>query len=236
MSWLNHLSVPAADHWAVMPVHELLNLLPRAIDVYGADDCEDNVPPELEWASTHYRFLAAALLSQSPQPIGSRDHTFSARMGDTLVTTPPGRPHDWNPWFAVHGEREALAFDYVINAETVRRIVEWLRFGEEYDPNMPLDRDAGVAFSDRVARLTRQVVGYPWRPHLDPAWQTGDVLALARGIWADRAWDRTPILADALQDAGCDRADILDHLRDTSIDRSDGDWAVIDVLLPAPPV
>jgi hypothetical protein len=40
------------------------------------------------------------------------------------------------------------------------------------------------------------------------------VLSLASGVRADGAFDRLPILADALQDAGCERADLLDHLRD----------------------
>jgi hypothetical protein len=37
----------------------------------------------------------------------------------------------------------------------------------------------------------------------DPHWRTADVLAVARGIAADRAYHRLPILADALMDAGC---------------------------------
>ena len=40
-------------------------------------------------------------------------------------------------------------------------------------------------------------------------------MALARGIAADRALDRLPILADALQDAGCEDATILSHLRES---------------------
>lgn len=46
-----------------------------------------------------------------------------------------------------------------------------------------------------------------------PRWRTTDVLALARGIHRDRAFDRLPILADALQDAGCDDEDVLNHCR-----------------------
>src|SRR5262245_10858723 len=48
---------------------------------------------------------------------------------------------------------------------------------------------------------------------IDPAWLTPTVVALARGIYQDEAYDRFPILADALQDAGCEDADILDHCR-----------------------
>lgn len=43
-------------------------------------------------------------------------------------------------------------------------------------------------------------------------WLTSDVVALARGIHADAAFDRLPILSDALQDAGCADELVLNHL------------------------
>jgi hypothetical protein len=46
-----------------------------------------------------------------------------------------------------------------------------------------------------------------------PEWNTRDVVALARGIFADLAFDRMPILADALNDAGCDHWHLTDRLR-----------------------
>jgi hypothetical protein len=48
---------------------------------------------------------------------------------------------------------------------------------------------------------------------VDPRWLTSDVAALARGIYDEKAFDRLPILADALQDAGCDNEEVLDHCR-----------------------
>jgi hypothetical protein len=64
------------------------------------------------------------------------------------------------------------------------------------------------------AVLLRGVFGNPFRPvSLDPSWLTSDVGGLARGIDAERAFDRMPILADALEDAGCDNADVLEHIR-----------------------
>jgi hypothetical protein len=47
----------------------------------------------------------------------------------------------------------------------------------------------------------------------DPSWLTPTALSLAHGIYTDRAFDRLPILADALQDAGCANPDILSHCR-----------------------
>ena len=62
--------------------------------------------------------------------------------------------------------------------------------------------------------LVQDVFGNPFRPAaLDRAWLTSTVVALARGIYAERAFDRLPILADALMDAGCDDDDILNHCR-----------------------
>jgi len=45
------------------------------------------------------------------------------------------------------------------------------------------------------------------------AWNDGTVLKLAQGIYDERAFDRLAILADALEEAGCNNKDILSHLR-----------------------
>jgi hypothetical protein len=78
--------------------------------------------------------------------------------------------------------------------------------------------------------LLRCIVGNPFRPvAVEPSWLTSTVVALARGIYADRAFDRLPILADALMDAGCDNDDVLNHCRDTA-PHARGCW-VVDLLL-----
>lgn len=83
----------------------------------------------------------------------------------------------------------------------------------------------------RLIALLHDIFGNPFRPvALDPAWLTSDVLALARGIYADRAFDRMPILADALQDAGCNQDDVLTHCRDANAVHVRGCW-VVDLLL-----
>jgi hypothetical protein len=81
------------------------------------------------------------------------------------------------------------------------------------------------------AEMLHDIFGNPFRPvALDPAWLTSDVLALARGIYEERAFDRMPILADALQDAGCTNEDVLNHCRDMSLTHVRGCW-VVDLLL-----
>jgi hypothetical protein len=55
-------------------------------------------------------------------------------------------------------------------------------------------------------------------------------MLLANGIYAERAFDRMPILADALQDAGCDSEALLSHLRDADATHVRGCWA-LDLVL-----
>jgi hypothetical protein len=64
---------------------------------------------------------------------------------------------------------------------------------------------------------------------LDPRWKTADVLALARGIYRDRAFDRLPILADALMDAGCSDKAVPAHCRSKGA-HVRGCW-VLDLVL-----
>lgn len=78
--------------------------------------------------------------------------------------------------------------------------------------------------------ILRDIFGNPFRPvAVDPAWLTSDVVAIANGIYDEKAFDRLPILADALQDAGCEHADILNHCRH-SVSHVRGCW-VVDLLL-----
>jgi hypothetical protein len=64
------------------------------------------------------------------------------------------------------------------------------------------------------AAILRCVAGNPFaEPEFDPAWRTSTVLALARTADADHTFENYPVLADALQDAGCSDEAMLNHLR-----------------------
>lgn len=65
---------------------------------------------------------------------------------------------------------------------------------------------------------------------LDPAWRTSSVVALANGIYEERAFDRMPILADALEEAGCENKRILSHCRDPKGRHTRGCWVVDKIL------
>jgi hypothetical protein len=82
----------------------------------------------------------------------------------------------------------------------------------------------------KQAELVRDIFGNPFRPvTLDPSWVTSTVTALARQMYESRDLSAMPILADALQDAGCDSDDILDHCRGPG-PHVRGCW-VVDALL-----
>ncbi len=58
----------------------------------------------------------------------------------------------------------------------------------------------------------RDIFGNPFHSiAFIPNWLTPQVVALAQAIYDDRAFDSLPILADALEEAGCTNTDILNH-------------------------
>jgi hypothetical protein len=72
--------------------------------------------------------------------------------------------------------------------------------------------DARRSEQELQSHLARDIFGNPFRPvTLDPRWQSSTVLDLARTIYDERAFERMPILADALMDAGCDKEVIIKH-------------------------
>jgi hypothetical protein len=82
--------------------------------------------------------------------------------------------------------------------------------------------------------VLREVIGNPFRPSppLPPAvlaWNDGTVRRIAEGIYEGRAFDRLPILADALLDAGCDGEELIAHCRGAG-PHVRGCWAV-DLIL-----
>ncbi|MBY0528517.1 MAG: hypothetical protein K2R98_34320 [Gemmataceae bacterium] len=78
--------------------------------------------------------------------------------------------------------------------------------------------------------MTRDIFVNPFRPvTLISSWLTPTVTRLGETIYAERTFDLLPILADALEDAGCSDADILNHCRQPG-EHVRGCW-VVDLLL-----
>jgi hypothetical protein len=73
----------------------------------------------------------------------------------------------------------------------------------------------------------RDVVFNPFRPvYFSPKWRTDTAVLLAQQMYDARDFSAMPILADALQDAGCDHLHILDHCRDPNQVHVRGCWVV----------
>jgi hypothetical protein len=99
--------------------------------------------------------------------------------------------------------------------------------------NVPLKWGGSAPEYAAQVRLLHDLFGNPFRPvAADPAWlkwNDGAVRDLTRAIYAERASDRLPMLADALEDAGCTDADLLGHCRGPG-PHVRGCWA-LDLLL-----
>jgi hypothetical protein len=79
--------------------------------------------------------------------------------------------------------------------------------------------------------LLRDIFGNPFRPvSFSPSWRTDTVVALARQMYEAQDFSAMPILADALQDAGCDNEDVLGHCRERDPTHVRGCW-VVDLVL-----
>jgi hypothetical protein len=104
---------------------------------------------------------------------------------------------------------------------------EWLMALDDetpFDPTFSRYRDV------LSVPLIHDIFGNPYRPiSFAPHWLTENVIGLARTIYDERCFDRMPILADALMDAGCFDDGILNHCRGKG-PHVRGCW-VVDLIL-----
>jgi len=117
----------------------------------------------------------------------------------------------------------------MLNDASIRGVAYWAWIVSELESPGVADRSQEQAKALHL-RLFHDIFPNPFRPvAIDQAWLTPTVLLLAAGIYADRAHDRLPILADALQEAGCEHSDLLAHCHSDG-QHVRGCWAV-DLLL-----
>jgi hypothetical protein len=141
-----------------------------------------------------------------------------------------GPLYHWDTERQIHRWAEAVAVAYATRVVTpdYPSIVSMAA-----DAAWHIHRSAQRNPNPRLSDLVRDIFGNPFRAAaLDHAWlasHDGTVPNLAKAIYDDRAFDRLPILADALEDAGCADAAILDHCRSGG-EHVRGCW-VIDLLL-----
>jgi hypothetical protein len=83
----------------------------------------------------------------------------------------------------------------------------------------------------RSCDLIRDLIGNPFRPP-DPSaswWRDATAALVARVIYEERCFEQLPLLADALEEAGCDDVEVLRHCRGPG-PHSRGCW-VVDAAL-----
>jgi hypothetical protein len=132
-----------------------------------------------------------------------------------------GGPPTARRWCLPGPDRDAfyLVFAATYRADMVRRLHgggAWMA--------------GSAAHAGRIAPLVRDIVGKPFHSAtIHPGWLTPDVRGLAAAAYHDRAFDRLPLLADALADAGCDDEAVLSHCRGSG-PHARGCW-VVDLVL-----
>lgn len=106
-------------------------------------------------------------------------------------------------------------------------------------PDQIFDKSQWLAESRQQAHLLRDIFGQPGKnPRLDPCWllwNGGTIVLLARTMYEERCFEAMPILGDALEEAGCNNAGLLEHCRNGR-DHVRGCWVLDLILRPQPPL
>ena len=143
---------------------------------------------------------------------------------DALANSPDEQTAAVDPDHAV--------WEYVVGS--VRRVIRGIENVENdrYFRN-PSGLHVRFVLEEKMAEICemfRDIFGNPFLAlEINPAWQTATVASLAETIYEDRAFDRMPILGDALEEAGCTNAEIMAHCRGAG-PHVRGCW-VVDLLL-----
>jgi hypothetical protein len=131
-------------------------------------------------------------------------------------------PEDW------YGDRQH--FEYEVQRE--REQFAWVQLALRCLSSDPQLRPDDVTERNRphAANLLRDHIPNPFLPlEWNPDWFTSTVRELAGHIYSRREFSTMPILADALQDAGCEDEQILSHCR-AEKPHARGCW-VLDAIL-----
>ena len=92
------------------------------------------------------------------------------------------------------------------------------------------EADMGSESLQTIVPWLRDIFGNPFRPIDFAPWRTDTAVSLAKQMYDSCEFSAMPILADALQDAGCDNEDVLTHCRDAKQLHVRGCWVVDGVL------
>jgi hypothetical protein len=146
------------------------------------------------------------------------DLGLARRQADDAYRGNPSEPHDNAAYAAVcsclasprFAASSAAAYaTYAVGSEACQQVGSAM----VYEVQAAAKAREAAAICD----LVREMFGNPFHQvECDPAWLVWNdrvVERLAKAIDAERAFDRLPILADATEEAGCQDAALLEHLR-----------------------
>ncbi len=128
------------------------------------------------------------------------------------------QPDDMKPSDAAAFYHAVEAARYLFESEdsAPRLAEESLRHGRESVWYSDYSHDHKQVRAEEQAQcdLIREVIGSPFRKvRFLKKWRTDTAVALARQMYESREFSAMPILADALQETGCDNEDVLNHCR-----------------------
>ena len=130
-----------------------------------------------------------------------------------------------DPWWEDEFDKGDPLAPALVTARHAARAAADLE-GEKCVPDSPVR----IAEQRAQTVLVHCIFGNPFHPR--PAcdsWLTPEVKALADDIYAERDFDRMPLLAEALENAGCASVDLIEHCRSRE-GHARGCW-VVDLLL-----
>jgi hypothetical protein len=139
----------------------------------------------------------------------------------------------WEVVLSTYRPDSAISDDRTFDARSLSDAVGHAVYYESLETQSISDNTIPVqTLEDRaMCDLFRDVFGNPFRPPtFSPSWRTETAVSLARTMYEARDFGAMPILADALQDAGCDNEDVLNHCRDPNQVHVRGCW-VVDLVL-----
>ena len=101
----------------------------------------------------------------------------------------------------------------------------------EQQQSTPQETPIAARKCENQANVVREIVGNPFSQNeFDPQWRTSTVHDLTVTIDDERSWQKLPILADALEDAGCDDIEMLNHCRSEHAIHHRGCWVIDSIL------
>jgi hypothetical protein len=182
-------------------------------------------PPE--WREAVDRFTEFVEGNATLEQLSAADKRLNSMMDWSGVATTDGP--DLLAFQRLHGDRAALFLIRLVPRPGEDRAVLGAKY-VAYCANMA--HGAGQERKVRAGHcaIVRDIFGNPFRPvAFSPSWRTSAARDLARAMYESRDFSPMPILADALEEAGCDNADILTHCRGNG-PHVRGCW-VVDLVL-----